>query len=105
MFAYLYGIDGAAAMTGGEKESVYGYEKRRLLNKKHGVEWEIFPDPGYYDMWAVRPVGDKSLSSPRLFHFDSSIDALKFKTLVEKSNHAIISDNEARQLELPLEDI
>jgi len=52
------------------------------------VRWEIFSDPGYYDMWAVRPVGDNDFNSPRLFHFVREDDARKFLVLVEKSSHA-----------------
>ena len=51
------------------------------------VEWEMFYDIGYYDMWAVRPIGDKSMNSPRLFHFAKEDDARKFLSLIHKSNH------------------
>ena len=46
-------------------------------------------DAWNYDMWAVRPVGDKDFASPRLFHFVEKEDAEKFKELIEKSYHAI----------------
>ena len=32
------------------------------------VKWEFYQDPSYFDMWAVRPIGDKDFDSPRLFH-------------------------------------
>lgn len=44
-------------------------------------KWEIFFDHGYYDLWAVRPVGDKSFSSELLFHFNRREDAEAFKAL------------------------
>ena len=51
--------------------------------------WEMFSNPSYYDMWAVREVGDRSFESPRLFHFVFKEDAEAFKALLEKSYHAI----------------
>ena len=53
------------------------------------MKWEIFNDDSYYNMWAVRPVGDKDFNSPRLFYFAKKVDAEAFKELAEK---AIISD-------------
>lgn len=53
------------------------------------VEWEIFNDPSYYDMVAVRPVGDNDFNSPRLFHFGSREDAETFKVFVEKAVIAV----------------
>ena len=52
-------------------------------------KWEMFLDRGFYDMWAVRQMGDKDFNSPRLFHFVFEDDARKFKVLVEKANCAI----------------
>jgi hypothetical protein len=52
------------------------------------MEWESFFDESYYDMWAVRPVGDTNFNSPRLFHFDRKDDAEKFKELCEKASVA-----------------
>lgn len=53
------------------------------------ADWEMFSDTSYYDMWAVREVGDRSFESPRLFHFVFKEDAEAFKALLEKSYHAI----------------
>jgi len=53
------------------------------------VEWEVFLDRSYYDMWAVRPVGDKEFDSPRLFHFDSEVDSRDFLRLVNKASVAM----------------
>lgn len=50
--------------------------------------WELFCDPGYYDMWAVRPVGDKDFNSPQLFHFATSAEAEAFKALAENAMSA-----------------
>jgi len=53
------------------------------------VKWEVFIDRSYFDMWAVRPVGDKDFNSPRLFHFTFKYQADQFKTLAEKAHIAI----------------
>jgi hypothetical protein len=53
------------------------------------VKWEIFADPSFYDMWAVRPTGDHAFNSPRLFHFMDLTDAAAFKVLLDKSYHAV----------------
>ena len=53
------------------------------------MRWEVFIDPGYYDMWAVRPEGDKDFSSPQLFHFAKESDALAFAALAEKGIAAV----------------
>ena len=62
---------------------------RRKSGPKVRAGWEMFSDPSYYDMWAVREVGDRSFESPRLFHFVFREDAEAFKALLEKSYHAI----------------
>lgn len=41
------------------------------------MKWEMFCDPAYYDMWAVRPVGDKNFNSEKLFHFNLKDEAKK----------------------------
>ncbi len=38
-------------------------------------KWEYFCDAGYYHLWAVRPIGDKSFSSQLLFHVQSMAEA------------------------------
>ena len=62
---------------------------RRKSEPKVRADWEMFSDPSYYDMWAVREVGDRSFESPRLFHFVFREDAEAFKALLEKSYHSI----------------
>ena len=62
---------------------------RRKPEPKVRADWEMFSDPSYYDMWAVREVGDRSFESPRLFHFVFREDAEAFKALLEKSYHSI----------------
>ena len=54
--------------------------KKNLGNR---IEWEVFADMSYYDMWAVRPVGDTDMNSPRLFHFVFEKDAREFAALAE----------------------
>lgn len=53
--------------------------------KSSKIEWEVFSDGAYYDLWCVRPVGDCSFGSPRSFHFQTKVDAEKFKSAVEKA--------------------
>lgn len=55
------------------------------------VKWEVFCDEDYYSFWGVRPVGDRDFNSPRLFHFTLKIEADEFKTLLDKSFHAVKS--------------
>ncbi len=49
------------------------------------ISWEYFIDAAYYDMWAVRPVGDRDFNSPRLFHFTSKDEAILCKELMENA--------------------
>lgn len=49
------------------------------------IDWEVFHDPAYYDMWAVRPVGDTDMNSPQLFHFAVERDAQRFAELARKA--------------------
>lgn len=48
-------------------------------------KWEIFIDDSYYHLWAVRRIGDKSFSSPALFHLSQEEDAKALKELLEKA--------------------
>lgn len=41
------------------------------------MKWEYFLDHSYYDMYAVRPEGDKDFNSPRLFHVVAKHEAEK----------------------------
>lgn len=56
---------------------------------KFKENWEMFADPSFYEMWAVRPKNDRTFDSPRLFHFTEKDDAKMFLELVNKSNHAV----------------
>jgi hypothetical protein len=38
-------------------------------------KWESFCDEGYYGLWAVRPVGDRSFKSQQLFHVQSKAES------------------------------
>jgi hypothetical protein len=53
------------------------------------VKWEMFHDPGHYDMWAVRPVGDRDFNSPRLFHLPSESEARLLMTLLDTAHCAV----------------
>jgi hypothetical protein len=57
--------------------------------KKYRAEWELYHDPGFYGMFAVREKGDTNFNSPRLFHFINKSDAEEFKRLIEISQHAV----------------
>ena len=59
---------------------------------KNNVKWEVFMDYSFYEMWAVRPVGDKDFNSPRLFHYVLKEDADKLKELLDKSHCAILNN-------------
>lgn len=48
------------------------------------IKWEVFLDKSYFDMFAVRPIGDRDFYSPRIFHFDSEEDAMKCKEILDK---------------------
>ena len=52
------------------------------------AKWELFQDINYYDMWAVRPVGDRDFNSPQCFHFNKYDDAVAFKALIENATCA-----------------
>jgi len=55
------------------------------------MRWEIFLDGSYYDMWAVRPIGDADFNSKHLHHFKNKEDAENFKESVE--NPFELNDN------------
>lgn len=48
-------------------------------------KWEMYLDYAYYDLWAVRRVGDKEFNSPALFHLEKKEDAEKLLELLEKA--------------------
>lgn len=56
---------------------------------KCNVEWEVFQDESFYDMWAVRPVGDTDFNSPRLFHCLSKEHAEILKNTLDKCHCAV----------------
>ena len=49
------------------------------------THWECFCDKSYYDLWAVRPIGDRRCESQQLFHVQSEEEA---EALVETLNKA-----------------
>lgn len=40
------------------------------------LTWEFFQDISYFDMWAVRPMGDTNFKSQLLFHVMSEQEAI-----------------------------
>ena len=62
-------------------------------------KWEVFFDETYFDMFAVRPIGDKDFHSPRLFYFDSEEDANKCKEILNKCKNdlKILQENKINE--------
>lgn len=48
-------------------------------------KWEMFQDPSYYDMWAIRDNTDRSFNSQTLFHMETKEDAEALLKLLEKA--------------------
>ncbi len=46
--------------------------------------WETFCDRCYYDMWAVRQIGDRDFNSQRLFHVPSQEEAIALRDLLNE---------------------
>jgi len=44
--------------------------------------WEFFTDGAYWDMCAVRPIGDKSFNSPNLFHVSNLKEGERLASLL-----------------------
>lgn len=55
------------------------------------MKWEMFLDHSYYDMYAVRPEGDKDFNSRRTFHFQLKTEA---ERLLNYLNSIRIIENE-----------
>ena len=60
-----------------------------MAKKVGNVEWELFLDECFYDLWAVRPKKDKDMNSPRLFHFMNKEKAEQFLELIKQCHCAI----------------
>ena len=43
------------------------------------LKWETYCDESYYGMWAVRPAGDKSFESLKLFHLVKQEEAERLR--------------------------
>lgn len=54
------------------KVDVVSERKPKMTND---APWETFCDESYYDMWAVRPKGDSSFISQKLFHVQTKEEA------------------------------
>lgn len=53
---------------------------------KRKRSWEMFEDRSYFDMWCVRATDYKSFNYPLSFHFNTYMQALNFKVLLENSH-------------------
>lgn len=60
-----------------------------MSKNKYNVKWEVFMDFNFFEMWGVRPVGDKDYNSPRLFHFVFREDADALQVLLNKAHCAV----------------
>lgn len=49
-------------------------------------DWEIFVDKSYYDLWAVRPVGEKNFNSGLTFHVLLKEEAQRLKEYLESNS-------------------
>ncbi len=49
------------------------------------VKWEMYIDPSYFHMWAVRDSTDRSFNSPRLFHMTTEQKAKQLLDLLKES--------------------
>lgn len=63
-------------------------EEARGMEMAGNLHWEFFMDKSYYDMWAVRPVGDRDFNSPRLFHFATREEAIAAADALSKARCA-----------------
>lgn len=72
-----------------------GWHARAAL-KPNNATWECFIDRGYYDQWAVRPIGDKDFNSQQLFHVPSMEEAEALRDLLngKPNNEALIGEIE-----------
>lgn len=55
------------------------------------VDWILFDDDSFFNMFCVCPKNDKNFNSPRRFHFIFKEDAEQFKLLIEKAHCAVAS--------------
>lgn len=58
-------------------------------NNQSNVEWVLFDDTDFFNMFCVCPKDDKDFNSPRRFHFVFKEDAENFKLLIEKAHCAV----------------
>ena len=68
------------------------FELRNHFLKNSNVEWELFLDYSFYDMFCVKPKEDKLFNSPRRFYFNKKEDAKQFKQLIESCHCAVPSE-------------
>jgi len=57
--------------------------------EQEAMDWEVYLDHAFYDMWAVRPVGDDDYNSSRLFHLPTKEKAEQLQQLLTESNCAV----------------
>lgn len=53
------------------------------------INWEIYCDRLFYNIWAVRPVGDTDFNSLRLFHMTTRNKAEALQTLLSEAHCAV----------------
>ncbi len=53
---------------------------------KRGRPWEWFCDESYYNMFCVRPIGEREFNSELSFHFETQCEASAFASLLMVSS-------------------
>lgn len=61
-------------------------DKAKQNEQQKPPRFELFIDRHYYDMIAVRRIGDRNFNSTELFHFVHEKDAIEFMRLAELSS-------------------
>lgn len=62
-----------------------------MTKTETNVEWILFDDDYFFNMFCVCPKNDTDFNSPRRFHFVLKNDAENFKLLIEKAHCAVPS--------------
>ena len=55
----------------------------KTVKDKRGREWECFSDMSYFDIWCVRPKGERDFNGEVSFHFMTFDQAVDFMNLLE----------------------
>lgn len=50
------------------------------------MKWEYYCDGSYFDMWAVRPIGDRDFNSQLLFHVINKDEAIELCHILDSKD-------------------